>query len=124
MLSNYKRLLLAGTLLLATTLGSSLTAAAQSWVSTFTVYNGSQYRIDHLYVSPNNDPNWGGDRLGRYVLLPGYRFDLPIIRGWYDVKLIDRDGDECIVPSVDFRNGDTWTITDRVLLVCESFSGN
>lgn len=99
------------------------TAAAQTWMRTFTVVNGSHYRIDHLYVSPNTDPNWGPDRLGQYVLLPGYQYQLTIVRGWYDVELVDRNGYKCVVRSVDFLNGDTWTITDEALLYCELFGG-
>ena len=123
MLHNLKRLLTTGTLLLAAMFGTSAVAAAQTWTTTFTVVNGSRYRIDHLYVSPVNYAKWGYDRLGNYVLAPGYRYELPIVRGWYDVKLVDKDGDQCVLRNIDFTNGDTWMITDRILLVCEYFSG-
>jgi len=123
MLSTTKRFLIAGTLMLGATLGISTNATAQDWTRTFTVVNGSHIRIDHLYVTPNTYSRWGYDRLGRYVLQPGYRYDVSVVPGWYDVKLVDKDGDECIVPSVDFRRGETWTITDGILLYCEGFLG-
>ena len=123
MLLNLKRFLIAGTLLLGAMLGTSAIAAAQSWTTTFTVVNDSNYRIDHIYVSPVNYQIWGYDRLGNYVLRPGYRYEMSIVRGWYDVKLVDKDGDQCVLRNINFANGDTWMITDNILLVCEYFSG-
>ena len=49
MFSAIKKVLVAGALVLATAVGFSTTATAQS--STFTVFNRSSYRINHLYVS-------------------------------------------------------------------------
>jgi len=40
------------------------------------------------------------------------------------VKLVDQDGDTCVVNNVDFRDGESWTITDGVLVACELFSSN
>ena len=97
------------------------TAAAQN---TFTVYNESHYQIYQLFVSPSNSNYWGSDRLGNRVFLPGYRFDLPVAYGWYDVKLVDKSGHSCVVEGVDFRAGGTWTITDDVLAVCYLLSAN
>jgi hypothetical protein len=120
MLSLMKKLLVAGALVLATAVGFSTTAAAQE--QTFTVYNRSSYRINHLYVSPTSTTYWGSDRLGSDVFPPNYRFDLTVVPGWYDVKLVDQDGDTCVVNNVDFRDGESWTITDGVLVTCEIFS--
>jgi hypothetical protein len=117
-----RKILVAGALALATML-IPMTAVAQG-MRTFTVFNYSHYRIDHMYVSPSGYSYWGNDRLGRDVLLPNYRFDLSVVRGWYDVKVVDQDGDSCIVPNIDFRSGESWTITDNVLLACETLSQN
>lgn len=123
MFSNFRRFLITGMLMSTAILATSAIAAAQGWTRTFTVINESHYRIDHLYVSPNTYANWGYDRLGQYVLQPGYRYDVSVFPGWYDVKLVDVNGDQCVVNSVDFRYGDAWTITDSVLLYCEGFVG-
>ena len=124
MLPNMKKVLLvAGALLLVTALIPT-TAAAQYGRRTFTVFNDSHYRIDHVYVSPNNNRYWGSDQLGRDVFLPGYRFDMALVPGWYDVKLVDQSGYTCVVRDVDFRGGDRWVITDDVLLACEILSSN
>jgi len=123
MLSLIRKVLVAGALVLATGLIPT-TAAAQNGTRTFTVFNYSHYRITHMYVSPSGYSYWGSDRLGRDVLFPNYRVDLSVVRGWYDVKLVDQDGDSCVVPDVDFRSSENWTITDGVLLACESLSQN
>lgn len=99
------------------------TAAAQS-MRTFTVFNESHYRIYQLFVSPSNSDYWGGDQLGSRVFPPGYRFDMSVARGWYDVRLVDRTGHSCVVNDVDLRGGETWTITDDLLAVCELLSPN
>jgi len=40
----------------------------------------------------------------------------------YDVKLVDEDGDECVVTEVDICGGhDDWVITDDELLECEGY---
>jgi hypothetical protein len=118
-----KKFVLAGVLVLAAAMSLATTAAAET-TRNFTVFNESRYRIDHVYVSPSNYTNWGFDRLGKDVLAPDYRFDLAVLPGWYDVKLIDQDGDSCVINGVDFRQGESWTITDGLLVACELFSGN
>ena len=120
MLSNIKKVLAAGALMLAAVVSIPTSAAAQE--RTFTVFNRSSYRINHLYVSSTNNNYWGNDKLGSDIFYPNYHFDLSVYPGWYDVKLVDQDGDTCVVQNVDFRDGESWTITDGVLLTCELFS--
>lgn len=122
MLSNFKNLMVAGALLFATLCSAPAIAAAQSGARTFTVINRSSIRIDHLFVSPTKETSWGWDQLGLDVLPPDYRFDLTVAPGWYDVKLVDQDSDSCVVSGLDFRDGESWTITDGVLLACEVLS--
>lgn len=120
MISNLKKILAAGALMLAAVVSIPTSAAAQN--ATFTVFNRSSYRINHMYVSSTSSNYWGGDRLGNDILYSNYRSDLQIYPGWYDVKLVDQDGDSCIVRDVNFSNGGSWTITDGLLLACELFS--
>ena len=123
MLNTIKKIMFAGSLLLAAASVPTI-AVAQDGVETFRVINRSSYRIDHLYVSPTSNTYWGYDRLGDDVLAPNYRSDLSVVPGWYDVKLVDQDGDSCVIKDVDFRDGDSWTVTDGILLACEVFSHN
>jgi len=121
MISNIKKILVAGALVLAAVVSIPTNAAAQE-ARTFTVFNRSSYRINHLYVSSSSNTYWGNDKLGSDIFYPNYRFDLAVAPGWYDVKLVDQDGDTCVVNNVDFRGGESWTITDGVLVACELFS--
>jgi hypothetical protein len=123
MFTNLTKILVAGALVLGASSVPTI-ASAQSGTRTFTVVNDSRYRIDHVYVSPNNYSYWGGDQLGRDVLPEHYQFYMSVYPGWYDVKLVDEDGDSCIIKDVDFRSGATWTITDGLLVACELFTTN
>jgi hypothetical protein len=93
--------------------------------STLTLTNQSNIRIDHVYVSLSKSSNWGPDRLGRDVLVNGYHTDVPLPEGWYDVKLVDSDGDHCEIDNVQLNQdtGLNWALTDAYLLNCESRSG-
>ncbi len=122
MLSTMKKMMAAGALMLAAGMAPAV-ASAQDATRTFTVYNNSRFRIDHLYVSPSSSSRWGYDQLGEYDLPTNYHVDVPVDPGWYDVKLVDQDGDDCVIKDVDFRDGESWTITNGVLLACEVFTG-
>ena len=115
-----RHILAAGALVLAASLSSPGSVAAQ--ISTFTVSNESSYQITHLYVSPSVERRWGLDKLGSYVLFPNYYVNMTLAPGRYDVMLVDQDRDSCILTHVDLRNGERWTITDDVLLACEWLS--
>jgi hypothetical protein len=56
------------------------------------------------------------------VLPPNYRLGIMVAPGWYDVKLVDHDGDACTLKNIDFRYGDTWDMTNGLLVVCELFT--
>ncbi len=118
--SKIKKLFVTGAVTLAAVLAPA-NIAAQS-TRNFRIINESHYQINHLYVSPASNSTWGADRLGSGVLPSNYRSDLAVSPGWYDVKLVDEDGDSCVVSNVDFRYGDSWTITDGVLVTCELLS--
>jgi hypothetical protein len=117
MLAQLKHIFALGTFTLA--LGAFAVTPATAQTRTFKVVNESHYTIERIYVSPATYTRWGFDRLGDNALLPGYEFTLSIIPGYYDVKLVDEDGDSCVVKGLDFRSGDRWTLNDGVLLACE-----
>ncbi len=63
-----------------------------------TLVNGSEFDLYEIYLSPSQQSRWGPDQLGEYVLESGMSFTLSGMRcGDYDVKLVDEDGDECVV---------------------------
>lgn len=63
------------------------------------------------------------DQLGDHVIKNGGSLTLTGIPcDEYDVKLVDEDGDECIVEAVDVcGEDDEWLITDDDLLECEGY---
>jgi hypothetical protein len=75
-----------------------------------------------MCISSTSSNYWGSDRLGFDTLYPNYRSDLALNPGSYDMKLVDQDGDSCIIRNVNVSYGETWTITDDTLLACELFS--
>jgi len=117
MFTTIKKVLAAGALMLAAVVSISTFAAAQN-----ATFNRSTDRINHMYVSSTSNNYWGSDRLGFDTLYPNYRSDLALNPGCYDVKLVDQDGDSCIIRNLNVSYGETWTITDGTLLACELFS--
>src|SRR5260370_42680216 len=76
-----------------------------------TVDNRSGYPIDELYMSGVTDNNWHNDLLGSGSLWSGYRTTIRATLGHYDVKLVDSDGDKCVVNDVLIPGDRTLPIT-------------
>ena len=87
-----------------------------------TVVNRSLWAIHELYLSSTDENEWGPDQLGsETVINTGGDFTINRIPcDTYDVKLVDEDGDECVVGGVALCAGsDRWEITDDDLLSCQ-----
>ena len=102
-------------------LTASVPAFAAKKKATIKVVNQSKWEIHHLYLSSTTDHEWGPDQLGDEVIGSGETFTLSKIDcDDYDIRLVDEDGDECVVEEVNLCGDETvWKITDRVLLSCE-----
>lgn len=111
---------LAGALALACMFPSDAFAAGKSDV---TVNNESEWMITHFFLSPIDQNEWGEDQLGDQVIEKGGSFTLTGVPcDSYDVKLVDEDGDECVVAEVDIcGSDDEWVISDEDLLECEGY---
>jgi hypothetical protein len=98
-------------------------ANAASRKSDVTVHNDSEWTIQHFFLSSSAEDEWGPDQLGDHVIKNGGAFTITSIPcDEYDVKLIDEDGDECVVEAVDVcGDDDSWLITDEDLLECEGY---
>lgn len=87
-----------------------------------TILNESDWRLDQLFLSSADSDDWGPDQLGAAVLGKNESFkitDIPC--DTYDVKLVDEDGDECVVESVNLcGNKETWRVTSKDLLACQA----
>jgi len=105
-------------LVLSTTIGAS-SAEKKSKV---TVVNKSAWDIHHFFLSPADENEWGPDQLGDQVIGTGDSFELSGVPcDEFDVRLVDEDGDECMVLGVDICGGNQrWEITSEDLLECEA----
>jgi hypothetical protein len=90
--------------------------------NTVVIKNKSDWSIQHFFLSPVETEEWGPDQLGDHVINTGDTFTLKGVPcDSYDVRLVDEDGDECVVAEVDVCNGqEGWIITNDDLLDCEA----
>jgi hypothetical protein len=102
-----------------------LCAARVASAETVTIKNASKFDIHHFFLSPQDQNHWGADQLGDHVLAAGGTFELSEVPcDSYDVKLVDEDGDECVLQADDICGSDeTWSIGNEGLLECEGFGG-
>lgn len=86
------------------------------------IENKSHWDIYKLYLSPSDNRNWGPDQLGNKVIKSGTSFTLHSIPcNDYDIKIVDEDGDSCVITNVNMcRDHTHWTLTDNELLSCEN----
>jgi hypothetical protein len=101
----------------------TIPASAARKKATIKVINQSKWEIHHLYLSSTTDKQWGSDQLGDEVIqAKGGSFTLTNIDcDDYDIKVVDEDGDECVVEAVNLCGDETvWKITDKILLACEN----
>lgn len=120
-----RRLVLGVLAVLALTVGTFAvlpqTSASQNRYS-LKLNNRSKFDIYHLQVSSTEEDEWGPDQLGDTVLEAGTSFTLTNIKpGEYDIRVIDEDGDKCVLNNVKIFEDSHWDITTARLLQCEGF---
>lgn len=91
--------------------------------ATVKIINASNWDIHHIFLSSADDSEWGPDQLDDSILSKGDSLTLTDIPcDDYDVKVVDEDGDECVIEEVDLCGDDSyWKITDKQLLACEGY---
>ena len=91
--------------------------------ATVKVINQSKWEIHHIYLSSSDDSEWGEDQLDEDILVKGDSLTLTNIPcDLYDIKVVDEDGDECVIEQVDLCGDNSyWKITDKELLECEGY---
>ena len=98
----------------------SFSVAAKADVS-FTLKNSSKWDLHHLYLSDVDSKSWGPDQLQEETINSGESFTLRgIEEGSYDVRIVDEDGDECVVEDVEFSDSEAVKLTDEMLLGCQA----
>lgn len=92
--------------------------------SYFVVENTSDWDIEYIYVSPEED-NWGDDVLGTHdILRTGEKIKIYLKCGTYNVKLVDEDSDVCIQENLELCSKDeeyVMFIDDDWLLECQGY---
>lgn len=111
------------TAVLASALGfcvSGLASAADT--SVVSMRNDSAWNINELYLSAVDVQEWGEDQLGEHLIATGETFTLSGVPcDVYDVRLVDEDGDVCIVGGVKLCGTDSaWKVDDEDLLDCQA----
>lgn len=99
----------------AGTLFSAGTAQAQI----ARIVNSSDWNIEYLYLADTGSWDWGPDQLGDGILYAdGGWIDIPAPCAYYDLWLIDEDGDECVVNDLYLCN-EAVGVTNAELLSCQ-----
>ncbi len=108
-------------LALVVLLGTGPVAAEIQSRSTVTLVNSSSWAIQHIYMSSFYSRSWGLDVLGDYILYPEQQVELHAIGcDLYDIKLVDQDGDTCVLRKINIcRTRQRWVINNDTLLLCE-----
>lgn len=96
---------------------------APSHAGSTTFDNQSNWDIHYIYLSPSSQRTWGPDQLRPdQILAAGTSLILTGIDcGTYDVKMVDEDGDECVVQEIELCGKEAWRIDDRELLSCQGY---
>jgi hypothetical protein len=99
-------------------------AGPKWWHGSLTVENRSSYDVHHLYLTPAHKISWGKDWLGDDVLQPHEKITITGLDcADYDIKVIDDDGDACIIEDIDLCQQDLgWEITDKELASCTGWA--
>lgn len=110
--------------LLAVSMLATTAFAAPKKKASIKVINQSNWEIHHLFLSSSSDSEWGEDQLEDQIIGKGDSFTLTDIPcDDYDIRVVDEDGDECIIEAVEMCGDQSvWKITDKTLLACEANS--
>ncbi|WP_313914682.1 hypothetical protein [Tahibacter sp.] len=115
---------LTGFALAAVAVFASSAASASENNSKVVITNKSSWAIHEFYIAPHSEREWGPDQLGDKTIENGETFTLTDVPcASYDVRVVDEDGDECILEDVGLcATKDTWVINDKDLLGCQAAS--
>lgn len=85
------------------------------------VINESDYTIFEIYLTEVDNPSWGPNLLAGDVLYPGEELLLGVECDYYDALLVDEEGVECEIHSIDLCLNDAdWVIRNNTCAVFEA----
>lgn len=98
-----------------------VTSIASANEVTVKIINKSKYEIHEMYLSPTKQQEWGPDQLRDDKIATGASFELRKIPvGKYDFKVVDEDGDECIVADIKVTTDENVELNDELLVGCQA----
>ena len=98
------------------------TQSAFGTMANVKIINDSDREIRQMYMRRSGQSDWGPDRLGEEVIgsKGGQHTLTQIPCESYDVKLVDQDSDECVIPAQNVCEHDqTWQISSDDLADCQ-----
>jgi hypothetical protein len=99
---------------------ATLLSTAQPQTATITVVNNSGWTIQHIYLSPPNQDNWGPDQLNNTTLGPGASVTINSSCSGSSIKVITEDQDGCFLSNIVSCSGNaTWTIAGNSTRDCD-----
>ena len=88
---------------------------------TINLVNNSASEICHIYLSPADNDNWGGDQLNNESICAGSTRNIQVSWDQSTVKIVAEDQDGCFLnTTVEATGTQTWTITNNTPRDCGS----
>lgn len=104
-------------LALAMTAGLSLPASADNSIE---LINQTGWDIHEIYMSPSSQDDWGDDYLGSEILETGDSLTVTdVASGQWDLRIVDMDGDECMLTDVHITASESVSISAEDLVGCQ-----
>ncbi|MBO0935458.1 hypothetical protein J2I47_02745 [Fibrella sp. HMF5335] len=86
-------------------------AAQRSDRKTIHIKNTTNFTVDQIFISPDDEDHWGDDILDDDELpKPGETVDVEVDCGKWDVKLVAEDASECKVEDITLCQASQWNI--------------
>ena len=107
--------------LIALIIGAALSSTAKAEIY-ITLVNQSAWTLYEVYMTSSDYEYWGDDLLetsGEVVLINGESVNIEVPSpGLWDLKIVDEDGDECIVTEIPIVADEYVELTSAMLLGC------
>jgi hypothetical protein len=104
-----------GSFVLLALLAALVPVTAHAQIQQVTLVNQTNITFRELHVSSTADGYWERDLLGRNYFPPGYEFTVEMRRGYWDLKLTDMSGSNCIIPRIPVDHNAVVAVTDEWL---------
>jgi hypothetical protein len=85
------------------------------------VVNDSDFVIEEIFLTDVGSPTWGPNLLRGEVLFPDEELLLGVDCGFYDALVVDEDGVDCEINSLDLcLNDATWVINNNTCTIFDA----